>query len=255
MNDLRNTIESFGLTNGNNTSPRAIQSRILSQETAPRSPYHPQLRSETNSFEQPRPIPDSVDHSKATRGSPNPVSQTASTAERSPIQKASPVTKAKEVVGLTTTKPISDVTRKPSNPDSDKEISEKERTDGSLPLHSDKIDASALRIDTTGDDDRIKEYARDIFNCTESLVSFSDASSWLMSTDEFNSRVRIAYMELFDFMGLDILTAVRRLCARLHLKGESQQLDRILEALGMRWYGCNPENGMKDPGLASKTSD
>jgi Sec7-like guanine-nucleotide exchange factor len=40
----------------------------------------------------------------------------------------------------------------------------------------------------------------------------------------------------------------RRLCAKLLLKGESQQLDRILETLAKRWYDCNAENGMKDPG-------
>lgn len=44
----------------------------------------------------------------------------------------------------------------------------------------------------------------------------------------------------------------RRLCARLLLKGESQQLDRLLESLARRWYECNPENGMKDPGIVMK---
>lgn len=38
------------------------------------------------------------------------------------------------------------------------------------------------------------------------------------------------------------------MCAKLLLRGETQQLDRLLEALAKRWYECNPENGMKDPG-------
>ena len=59
------------------------------------------------------------------------------------------------------------------------------------------------------DEDRVKETARDIFNGTELLVSLSEAAKWLMSTNDFNSRVRAAYFELFDFVGLDILTAVR----------------------------------------------
>jgi hypothetical protein len=59
------------------------------------------------------------------------------------------------------------------------------------------------------DEDRIKETARDIYNGTELLVPFSEAASWLMSSHEFNSRVRVAYMELYDFMGVDLLNAVR----------------------------------------------
>src|ERR1700738_5074336 len=43
----------------------------------------------------------------------------------------------------------------------------------------------------------------------------------------------------------------RRLCGRLLLKGESQELDRILETLARRWYECNTENGMKDPGTST----
>lgn len=41
----------------------------------------------------------------------------------------------------------------------------------------------------------------------------------------------------------------RRVCAQVTLKGESQQLDRLLESLAKRWYECNPENGMKDAGI------
>src|SRR5437773_11222511 len=43
----------------------------------------------------------------------------------------------------------------------------------------------------------------------------------------------------------------RRLCVRLLLKGESQQLDRLLESLAKRWFECNPENGMKDVGVST----
>jgi len=59
------------------------------------------------------------------------------------------------------------------------------------------------------DEDQVKETARDIFSGTELLVSLGEAAKWLMSTNEFNSRVRRAYFQLFDFVGLDILAAVR----------------------------------------------
>jgi len=57
--------------------------------------------------------------------------------------------------------------------------------------------------------DRVKETAKDIYDGTQVLVALGDASRWLMETGEFNNQVRIAYMELFDFVGVDILTAVR----------------------------------------------
>jgi antitoxin component of RelBE/YafQ-DinJ toxin-antitoxin module len=63
--------------------------------------------------------------------------------------------------------------------------------------------------------DRVKETARDLYNGTELFVALGDAASWLMNSNEFNSKVRTAYMELFDFMGLDILAAVRYTLSKL----------------------------------------
>jgi len=57
--------------------------------------------------------------------------------------------------------------------------------------------------------DRVKETAKDIYDGTQVLVALGDASRWLMATGEFNNQVRTAYMELFDFVGVDILSAVR----------------------------------------------
>jgi len=67
------------------------------------------------------------------------------------------------------------------------------------------------------DEDRVKETARDIYNGTELLVSLNEAAGWLMNTNEFNIKVRTAYMELYDFMGLDVLTAVRYIICSIGL--------------------------------------
>jgi Sec7-like guanine-nucleotide exchange factor len=158
--------------------------------------------------------------------------------------------KAREVMGLTTAKPVSNINRKTSNATSIDVSTEKEKTVISSPSSLETLQKFNSNGPVAEEDDRVKEYARDIFNCTEVFIPYTEASSWLMKTDDFNSKVRSAYMDLFDFVGIDILAAVRKLCGKLYLKGETQQIDRILDALGKRWYECNPENGLKDPGIS-----
>jgi PH/SEC7 domain-containing protein len=41
----------------------------------------------------------------------------------------------------------------------------------------------------------------------------------------------------------------RDLCAKLHLKAESQEIDRILEGFSARYYDCNPATVFGTPGL------
>ncbi|KPV74837.1 uncharacterized protein RHOBADRAFT_53773 [Rhodotorula graminis WP1] len=58
------------------------------------------------------------------------------------------------------------------------------------------------------------------------------------------SRVNAAtlrlYMDKFDFAGLSLDAAFRRLCGKLYLKGETQQVDRILEQFSRRYFDDNP---------------
>lgn len=65
------------------------------------------------------------------------------------------------------------------------------------------------------------------------------------------------YIDFFDFSGLRLDAAFRRvskivernkfptfsyrrLCAKLYLKAETQQVDRILEEFSRRYWDCNP---------------
>ena len=48
------------------------------------------------------------------------------------------------------------------------------------------------------------------------------------------------YMDYFDFSGLRLDFAFRRLCAKLYLKAETQQVDRILEEFSRRYWATNP---------------
>lgn len=46
-------------------------------------------------------------------------------------------------------------------------------------------------------------------------------------------------MDYFDFSGLRLDVAFRRLCAKLYLKAETQQVDRILEEFSRRYWETN----------------
>jgi Sec7 domain len=99
---------------------------------------------------------------------------------------------------------------------------------------------------SVSDEDRVR--ARQIFEGDESLVSKALAASWLGHTAAINTSTRRAYMELYDWSGLNILAAFRELCSRLVVRAESQQLDRVIEAFSERWCESNPNNGFKDRG-------
>lgn len=47
------------------------------------------------------------------------------------------------------------------------------------------------------------------------------------------------YIDFFDFTGLRLDVAFRRLCAKLYLKAETQQVDRILEEFSRRYWENN----------------
>lgn len=57
---------------------------------------------------------------------------------------------------------------------------------------------------------------------------------------ETRSKVLKLYMDNFDFSENRLDEAFRTLCSKLYLKGESQQLDRIIEAFAKRYFECNP---------------
>ena len=94
--------------------------------------------------------------------------------------------------------------------------------------------------------DRVK--ARQLYEGDETLVEKSMAAAYLGEPGTERRRLRQAYMELFDWQDLNILAALRDLCGKLYLKGEAQQVDRVLEAFSTRWCDCNPNHGFKATG-------
>ena len=96
------------------------------------------------------------------------------------------------------------------------------------------------------EDDRL--LAKRIYDGDENFMAKERAAAWLGEAEPERARVRRAYMELFDWQNLNILASLRDFCSRLVLKGETQQVDRILDAFSWRWCVCNPNHGFKATG-------
>ena len=93
-----------------------------------------------------------------------------------------------------------------------------------------------------------QEQALKIFENRDEKLDPGEVSAWLGDADDGRERIRMAYMNLFDWTNVDILSALRGLCARIALKGETQQVDRMLEAFSKRWCDCNRNHGFKSSG-------
>ncbi|KAK2784105.1 hypothetical protein FQN53_008822 [Emmonsiellopsis sp. PD_33] len=89
-----------------------------------------------------------------------------------------------------------------------------------------------------------REHAQRIYDEIEDETDDKEpAAAWLGNPDR--AMARKAYMELFDWSNFNILAALRSLCFRIALKGETQQVDRVLDAFSSRWCECNPDHGFK----------
>jgi hypothetical protein len=233
MTNLRKTMEGYNLPNGS-TAPTPNSPRFRERAQSSPRPVYPQssprpthpvevidLRQDSNHTDiasQASEIFEQGNHSRlassATSAGPaSPIAESTPKLKRSPQPD-----KAKQVMGMDKIKPLPSGHRTVLSSDGNIAALENEFSDVSSPQNS--TIPEPVKPDTQGEngvsseEDRIKETARNIYDGTEIFVSLGDAANWLMKSKEFNSKVRTAYMELFDFMGLDIVTAVRYVLLR-----------------------------------------
>ncbi|KAF9379628.1 hypothetical protein BGX21_002588, partial [Mortierella sp. AD011] len=117
---------------------------------------------------------------------------------------------------------------------------------GKLPgVSSSELTALLAPISIPEDQDTSAESARRIarkcFDEDESFLKRSEISEYLGTRSSFHRLVLTHYMDYFDFTGMRLDTAFRSLCQKLVLKGEAQELDRILEVFAERYVTCNPK--------------
>lgn len=108
-------------------------------------------------------------------------------------------------------------------------------------INGDPSEASAEAVSSEE-----KQQAQKLYDEQEEYIGNEPAAAWLGSPDR--AKIRAAYMEMFDWSNVNILAALRGLCLRLMLKGETQQVDRVLDAFSTRWCQCNPRHGFKAAG-------
>ncbi|RDB16953.1 hypothetical protein Hypma_002582 [Hypsizygus marmoreus] len=107
--------------------------------------------------------------------------------------------------------------------------------------HSPAVPLSpAVGDDTAEMDARGKELASRCWNEDEEFLAKEKIAEWLGGHGRINKLALHHYVNFFDFSGLRLDLAFRRLCAKLYLKGETQQVDRILEEFSRRYWECNP---------------
>ncbi|KAI3625294.1 hypothetical protein CBS9595_000655 [Malassezia furfur] len=67
-----------------------------------------------------------------------------------------------------------------------------------------------------------------------------DSAEWLGGPTEAQAYAREQYMAQLVFQDMELDVALRDLCVRLTLRGEAQQIDRILNEFSKRYSACNP---------------
>ncbi|KAJ3823819.1 hypothetical protein EV361DRAFT_794093 [Lentinula raphanica] len=99
---------------------------------------------------------------------------------------------------------------------------------------------SPMPTDTSDMELRGQDLATRCWNEDEQFLGKEKIAEWLGGTGPINKAALQHYMSHFDFSGLRLDMAFRRLCAKLYLKAETQQVDRILEEFSRRYWECNP---------------
>ncbi|KAJ3996410.1 hypothetical protein F5050DRAFT_1571547 [Lentinula boryana] len=94
--------------------------------------------------------------------------------------------------------------------------------------------------DTPDMETRGQELATRCWNEDEEFLGKEKIAEWLGGTGPINKAALQHYMFNFNFAGLRLDMAFRRLCGKLYLKAETQQVDRILEEFSRRYWECNP---------------
>jgi Sec7-like guanine-nucleotide exchange factor len=92
-------------------------------------------------------------------------------------------------------------------------------------------------------DNSAVEYAQRIWNEDSTVYNnnLDHIVEWIGNGKVASNAILKAYLGYFDFKGLKLEQAFRNLCSKLHLKGETQQIDRIFSEFAGRYFQWNPK--------------
>lgn len=87
----------------------------------------------------------------------------------------------------------------------------------------------------------IKDVATKLYNEKFVLISPEEYTQFLAAQDPDSTAIRECYMSLFEW-DASLIKATRKLCLKLYLKGESQEIDRLLSAFTKSYLKQHPVN-------------
>ncbi|KAI0043650.1 hypothetical protein FA95DRAFT_1609196 [Auriscalpium vulgare] len=99
-----------------------------------------------------------------------------------------------------------------------------------------------------------KDLATRCWDEDETFLAKEKIAEYLGGVGRVNKVALRFYMDRFDYTGLRLDLAFRRLCAKLYLKAETQQVDRILEEFARRYWDCNPGSLFGSPSVVHAVS-
>ncbi|KAK4517737.1 uncharacterized protein ATC70_001079 [Mucor velutinosus] len=99
-------------------------------------------------------------------------------------------------------------------------------------------DLIALKED---DDDQVERKARSLWAEDEECLPKREIAAYIGKLDPFCHKVLKSYMDQFDFTGMVLDEAFRKLCQKLYFKAEAQEIDRILEVFSHKFWSQNSD--------------
>ncbi|SJK97632.1 uncharacterized protein ARMOST_00885 [Armillaria ostoyae] len=127
------------------------------------------------------------------------------------------------------------ISRAPANSQQDLTV-----YDLSLSRYPSSSHSPARGDDPTDIESRAKDLATRCWHEDEDFLAKDKIAEWLGGTGRINKLALQNYVDFFSFAGLRLDIAFRQFCSKLYLKGETQQVDRILEEFSRRYWDCNP---------------
>lgn len=91
------------------------------------------------------------------------------------------------------------------------------------------------------DDIDLMDIAKKMYHDQFVSIQPEEYTQFLAAADAESEKIRDYYMDLFNWHA-NLLTSTRMLCAKLHLKGESQEIDRILSSFTKSYIRQHPSN-------------
>ncbi|CAO1624083.1 unnamed protein product [Jaminaea pallidilutea] len=117
--------------------------------------------------------------------------------------------------------------------------SKSQTTQGNELVRSFSGSSRAVQVDSATLE-RAKEAADQCWREDEALVKRDKMAEWLGGIGPLRQAARESYFEYFDFKDERVDASLRKLCDKLFLRAETQQVDRILGAFSQRYWQCNP---------------